>query len=460
MKQSKIVIRFDQVAEQVHGPVRRITGFVKAKNLITLFDESDLRLEANPREPKSGPITDDIIECIRETPDLYLFKSKGLLLGSADYDALQRNRYEFRFEDPRIEGVLDGGHNMLAIGTYIVMLAADSDDVQRSIKRWPDLKECWAEYRDGIESLRKASGGETDSLTSSGTGPLDFLVPVEALVPADTDDESIIAEFRESLLGICAARNNNAELTLETKANKKGHYEYLRRAVPPEIERRIEWKSNDGGRIKIRDLLALAWIPLSLVDLEKLHLKFNPVHIYSNKGECAKTFDELMSDPAVSKPTEGQYTHELHNPSVHSAIVIAGQIPDLYDKIYKEFPAAYNQAGGSFGKLSFVKQAKNMRSKPETHFRGERVENAYPDGLIMPIVFGLRALMRRDASGHIDWKEDPSKFLDKHLSTIVKKYRVILDAHRFDPQKVGKSAGSYDLALDAFETELLRQRGA
>lgn len=459
MNPNKIIIRFDQVAEQVHGPVRRLTGFVKAKHLLPLFDAADVQLEANPREPKAGPVTDDIIESILDTPDLYPFKSKGLLLGSSDYDALQRNRYEFRFENPRIEGVLDGGHNMLAIGTYILVLAAEDTDLQRKIKRWPDLKEQWAEHREEIDKLRKASGAEGEGQGSSTPGVLDFLVPVEALVPANKDDEDTIAEFKESLLSICAARNNNAELTLETKANKKGYYEDLRKALPPAIQNRIEWKTNDGGKIKVRDLLALTWIPLSLVELPT-GIKFNPVHIYSNKGECAKNFDELMSDESVSKPTEGQYTHELHNVSVHSALVVAGQIPKLYDKIYKEFPAAYNATPGSFGKISCVKPAKDMRSKPETHFTGEKVDYAYPDGLIMPLVFGLRALMERDAKGRVGWKEDPAKFLDKHLGTIVKKYRVILDAHRFDPQKVGKSQGSYDLALDAFETELLKQRGA
>jgi len=85
------------------------------------------------------------------------------------------------------------------------------------------------------------------------------------------------------------------------------------------------------------------------------------------------------------------------------------------------------------------------------------VDYAYPDGLIMPLVYGLRALMEKDANGHVRWKEDPFQFLDEHLEAIVKKYRVILDAFRADPQKVGKNEGSYDLVLDAFETEVLKR---
>jgi hypothetical protein len=63
-----------------------------------------------------------------------------------------------------------------------------------------------------------------------------------------------------------------------------------------------------------------------------------------------------------------------------------------------------------------------------------------------------------DPSGQVRWKVDPAQFLDEHLDAIVKKYKVILDAFQADPQKVGKNEGSYDLVLDAFETELLKRQ--
>ena len=34
-----------------------------------------------------------------------------------------------------------------------------------------------------------------------------------------------------------------------------------------------------------------------------------------------------------------------------------------------------------------------MRTQPQTHFTEEDVDYSYPDGLIMPLVWGLRALM-------------------------------------------------------------------
>ena len=450
MNPTKVVIRFEQVAEQTEGAVKRIIGFVRAKNMLQLFDAADL--EANPRSAKAGNVTADIIESIQDTPHVFPFKTKGILVGASNYHSLQRNRYELIFENTQIEGVLDGGHNMLAIGTLILSNILDPKVVKK-IKLWPDLKDSWNENRKAIEALRK------QDMESGEDGPLDFLVPLEILVPSDIDDEEIIAEFNSCLLDICAARNNNVELTLETKANKKGFYEYLRKALPIEIAERVEWKTNDGGDIKVRDVVALAWIPLSVVDLP-IDIKVPPSNIYRSKGNCAQEFDRLMSDSSVSRESDGDYTHELKHSGVHSALELAGQLPRLYDKIYIDFPEAYNRNDGRFGKNSIVKLAEDMRTKPTTHFTNVRVKYRYPDGLIMPLVYGLKALMTTDERGLVRWREDPDAFLDQCLEAIVRKYRVILDAFRFDPQKIGKSERSYELVLDAFVTELIKRNAS
>lgn len=450
MNPQTIVVRFDQVAEQSAGPVLRITGFVKARELIQLLDAADL--DANPRSAKSGPVTEDILESIGDTPEIFMFKTKGILIGASFYEKLQRNRYRLSFENPKIEGILDGGHNTLAIGTHILMSALSSNSIKRRIRRWPDFKEAWNEYRNDVEELRKLKQDDDGYVENA----LDFLVPVEILVPSDPDDEDVLEAFNSSLLAICSARNNNVQLTLETKANKKGFYEDLRSALPEDISSRVEWKTNDGGEIKARDIIALSWMPMSLLSHDFVP-EIPPQNIYRNKGECAKLFDELMSDDEVSEATGGEYTRQVHNESVKSALLIAAEIPALYDKIYKDFPFAYNENNGRFGKISIVKMAEDMRSVPTSYFTRQPVSYRYPDGLIMPIVYGLKALMEVDEGGIVSWSQDPYEFLDNHLAAIVKKYKVILDAYGFDPQKVGKSEGSYDLVVDAFRTELMLQ---
>jgi len=448
MNPNSVIVRFEKVAEQPAGPVLRIIGFVRARELLQVIDAADL--EANPRSAKAGPVTDDILESISETPELFVFKTKGILVGASSYERLQRNRFRLNFENTKIEGILDGGHNTLALGTHILVKAVGDYAIKRKIRRWPDFKELWEEHRAEIEALRKIGPDDDDY----DEGALDFLVPMEVLVPSDLDSDEAMEAFNSSLLSICSARNNNVQLTLETKANKKGFYEDLRASLPPEVAKRTEWKTNDGGEIKARDLIALAWIPLSKIEADYVP-SFPPQNIYRNKGECAKLFDDLMSDDRVSKPTDGEYTRAVHNKAVRSALVMAGKLPALYDKIYEDFPTAYNQNGGKFGNITVVKMATNMRTKPTSYFGNDEVEYSYPDGLIMPLVYGLRALMTTTDDGHVAWSQDPKKFLDKHLVAIVRKYRVILDAFRFDPQKVGKNEGSYQLVLDAYATELM-----
>lgn len=450
MNPTSIIVRFDTVAEQPAGPVLRIVGFARARELLQLIDAADL--EANPRSAKAGPVTDDILESIDETPDLFVFKTKGILAGASSYEKLQRNRFRLTFENTKIEGILDGGHNTLAIGTHILMKALNDPSLKRKIRSWPEFKESWDENREEIEALRKIKPDDDEYDEDA----LDFLVPIEVLVPSDLESEESMDAFNSSLLSICSARNNNVQLTVETKSNKKGFYEDLRAALPEDTANRVEWKTNDGGDIKARDLIALAWIPLSTLGLDYIP-KFPPQNIYRNKGECAKLFDELMSHEDVSEPTDGEYTRKVHNNAIRSALTLAGQLPSLYDKIYKDFPYAYNENSGKFGNISVVKMASNMRSQPTTYFTDEPVDYSYPDGLILPLVYGLRALMVTKDDGRVVWAQDPHAFLDHHLSNIVRKYRVILDAYRFDPQKVGKNEGSYDLVLDAYKTELMLQ---
>src|SRR5262245_35208314 len=94
----KLIIRFALVAEQPNprdedrlstispetsiAGIKRYTGFVRGRDLFPLFDLGSL--EANPRAAKTGNVTRDILESLEKTPELFPFKSKGILLGTAD----------------------------------------------------------------------------------------------------------------------------------------------------------------------------------------------------------------------------------------------------------------------------------------------------------------------------------------------------------------------------------------
>jgi len=470
----KLIIRFALVAEQPSSRdedrlgsgssedsiagIKRYTGFVRGRDLFPLFDHGSL--EANPRAAKTGSVVRDILDTLEKTPELFPFKSKGILLGTSDYEALQRNRFELRFNEPASEGVLDGGHNMLAIGLHVLSAVVDEKPLAK-VALWEEMKDLWDENRTELEKVK-------DQFT--------FMVPVELLVPSDVENPKIVQQFEMSVLDICAARNNNAQLTQETKSNKKGFYDEIRERLDPAIAKRVEWKSNEwesneARPIKVRDLLALAWIPINKANeagLLPIDISVTPQNIYRNKGECSKQFDKLMEHPQVSEACDGPI-HELRNEAVASAFDVLADLPKLYDKIYADFPDAYNSNGYRFGSNTIVKIYDPARrevakdksgfviTQPTTHYLNMEVNYRYPDGLIMPLVYGLKGLMTvRD--GKVEWATDPFKFLDKYLKNIAGAYRLVLDMARFDPQKLAKNQASHEFAVSEFEKELIKHQ--
>ncbi|MEE0706549.1 MAG: hypothetical protein UCH28_09240 [Adlercreutzia sp.] len=451
-----IIIRFNQPNDQRIGEIRKISGFVKIKNFIDIIDVLDL--EANPRASKAGTVTNDIQDSIANTPALLPFKTKGVLLAAADYEELERSRYRVRFEDPETEGILDGGHNTLAIGLYILKNAFEhAGKKMPKASSWSEFKECWKEHRGLVEDYKAALREGDDEIEDD----LNAFIPVELLLPTDPDSYEAEASFRSNLLDICAARNNNVQLSIGTKANKKGYFEALRSAIRERdsvLEARIEWKSNEGGDIKVADIIALAWIPLSLVDpvTDENGRKVDapaPSMTYSGKGTCLKNYERLMSSPDVTVSPDNDYRHELSNSTMASALAIAADLPALYDYIYETFPSLYNRAGGSYGRITEVKKLNNRRVK-ETPFGGKAIDTLSPLGFIAPLVYGLQALMEvKDVDGHkiVMWKVDPLPWLKENLPSVVERYSDVLAPWNFDPQKVGKAPQSYNQAISAFK---------
>lgn len=447
MTANKIIIKFEQVADQSNDCIRRLIGFVPAKYLIDLISAIDLN--ANPRSAKKGNVTKDIIGSIQKTKEIFPFQTKGILLAvCTPPQELERKRYELIFMNEELEGILDGGHNTLAIALYMLGLAVDDESVVKKVKDWTDLKEVWPNYKDKIHDLRDQ---------------LDFLTPMEILCPVN-DTEEARENFQRAIPDICTARNNNVQLPDDTKANQVGHYDAIKQSLDPVIAKDVIWKTNEEGRIPVRDIVTLGWIPLLKLKLPKTSdtdkdiVSVAPNQIYSSKGHCMEAFIKLMEHKEVSeKQTEG---YRLINNTVASAFSLLRDIPELYDYIYSNFPTAYNKAGGKFGHILCVKpynpdgykenKLKYLRKQPTTYFYERPVDFLYPDGFIIPLVYGLISLIC-EKDGKLVWQTDPRAFLKKYFSEIVKTYKGVLEMATLDPQKVGKNAMSYMIAKQQFE---------
>lgn len=462
-----IVIRFTHVAAQPprtnevgsESPIRRLVGFVPAKYVMPLLNNAGLA--ANPRSSRRNSVVDDILHTLHTTPELFRYKSKGLLIGTAHYEELQRSRYRVRFEDPDVEGILDGGHNMLAIGLHMLKRVMDEREWKR-IKSWDDMKVAWEEHKDDVEEIKDE---------------FNFDVAVELLVPSGSTPDDVDA-FVMPLLEVCEARNNNAQLPIEARTNKQGFYDAIKESVPQDFAARVEWKPNswedeDEKRpIKVRDLVALAWIPLNaLGEANALprDIGVSPQNTYRNKGECSLRFEELMSLDEVTRELQGP-RRELHHAGVGSAFKLLAELPKLYDQIYEEFPDAYNAGKRRFAANPIVKiydPAKRNAAKaaakdatgyvttePKTPFFRTGVRCSYPEGLIVPVIYGLKGLMVVER-GKVKWAvRDPSAFVSRNLARIAEAYQLVMNLARWDPQKISKDPGSYEFAVREFQNAL------
>ncbi|MFV0458287.1 MAG: hypothetical protein ACK5MT_05900 [Actinomycetales bacterium] len=448
---SPVMLKFEQSTEQVTGSIKRVVGFVRVRHLAGLI--TSVNLESNPRSSKTGGITEAILESLDRTPETFPSKTKGILVGCSSYRARERQRYELTFTEPILEGILDGGHNALAVGLFILRGAGVSDRVTSRIKLWADFKDVWTEQLEIIEQ----------AVVSRDLPEFDILMPVELLVPTEPEDTAVVDDFSASLLDICAARNNNAQLRAETKANQSGYFETLKEVLPAGIADAVEWKTNDGGRIKAADIVALSWISLSLLQLpndEDGRPVEAPVpqNIYRSKGDCVTRFERLMSSPSVTASEDGQYRRTLKSPQVRSALQVTAKLVELHDQIYARFPDAYNANDGKFLRITAVKKMNNSDRKKYTKYIHEEVAIAIPEGFVVPLVYGLQALLEVDATGCVRWRTDPDAFLEEKLNSIVGEHKSVVALLDYDPQKVGKAPEAYRMARIAYEMELLRSR--
>lgn len=96
----------------------------------------------------------------------------------------------------------------------------------------------------------------------------------------------------------------------------------------------------------------------------------------------------------------------------------------------------------------------DSRKHKFTPFKGKEIEVLTPDGFIMPLFYGLQALLGRhevDGKKELYWTQNPMTFLNDNFDKIVKDYMGNLSLCEYDPQKVGKASKLYDDSVKAFK---------
>nr|WP_120491038.1 AIPR family protein [Corynebacterium lactis] len=433
-----VIVRLRHSHTETVGPLSRTTGFVRVGDMIDLITTEEM--EANPRHSKRSNITKDIMETLETSPEMMAFYSKGLLIGAAEVEERDRSRFQLTFLDRAREGILDGGHNTLAIGITLLELAGVPLKETRGIKIWNDLKEVWNAHLAEIKKLK----GVTDNPT------LDALVPVEILT-ARAADEASEMNFSDTILNICANRNQNAQLSAEALANQAGMFDFLKASLPEDIVKEVSWRTNDGGRLDPRALAALAWVTLGKApNLEKYKVTPLPGQIaYSGKAQALSRFTSLMESPATERTNDGK-SYVVVDEGVASAFEMLPEVFACYDIIYKGYKDAYNNGGGKFGRINAVQRESKKVNK--TLFSQEEFSHEVPPlGYLYPVVFSLQALIKVNKNTQrLEWLVDPVEFFSdaKNLANIVGALKPIIEMAEWDPQKVGKGEASYTSARE------------
>lgn len=411
--------------------INKVIATANPQNVAKLIDT--MQLTANPRKSKINKITNSIQETLDHSPEYMVFKSKGFLLSTGVCEPLERGRFKMRVQDPITDGLLDGGHNMLAIGMYLLQKYFESKELPepiefKKVKHWDDFKPVWEKYREGVETI---------------LADLDFLVSIEIIYPQQNREDI----FSDKVFEISDARNNNYALSSGTKADHKGYYNVLKDVIDPELDVKVEWKDNDVRKtIKRNDIVSLALIPLIALQrnnrLESHFRTINPTMIYNSKEQCVEAFSLLIE----------RYTDqdgELKLPAVIlNAFKLMHDIPKLYDLIYQKFPEIYNKSQGSFGRISSVTQKKDKEGKViknfyKTKFYSLTSEYKYPDAFIMPIIVALNELIQIKAD-EVSWKiPNMEGFIENNLKDHCGMLISTIKDNNYDPQSVGKSSAAY-----------------
>lgn len=248
-------------------------------------------IKVNPRIATVNKITRSIHETLDTSPELFWFKSKGILLSTEICEELDRNRVRLSFDDLDYEGIMDGGHNTFAIAIYIIEKLFD-----RKLKTWDECKSYW---NSNYENILEEFGKNVEKFR--------FTIPIEILTPNKEDGS--VEEFYDNISEICSARNNNVQLKETAKGNQVGFYDYLKERL--DLKYDIIWKTGDIGKIKSEDVISLSTLGLIFLNEQNLlpnSIKsLNKISIYSQKENVLIFLMKLLRIQKLALKDKGKF---------------------------------------------------------------------------------------------------------------------------------------------------------
>lgn len=463
-----IILKVDALVQQdvADGNIRKYLGYINAKGVLDLLSVSEL--EANPRRPKINSATEAIKDTLDRTPELMSCKSKGLLISCSVVEELERNRLRLSF-DPEyrnFEDVLDGGHNLFAISTFVIEELVAEDDVllakARKIREWSDLKAFWAENNDQVRAALNNNGVE-----------FKFMVPVEVItIPAITEES--LTRFTSSIFDISQARNNNAQLSNLASDNQRGIFNVVKDHLPDYLKEIVAWSTGDSSKV-VKGEYVLALVSFILTQLQKCGKCPNLLKdfhstvtgFYSGRGKCSEEVQKVLT---LWKDRYAANNLDAECVILRDSLKLLADMPRIWDEIELCFPALYNKFGGGagkkgcYGRLSpFAKKSGKGKDATLRHDKPCRFHSPgcvqqkgtyeTQDGYVAPLQYTIMAFMRYDENeGCLAWDRPVDEIVKFYTDssdgaaikdTIGQLGELIVSAVRGDPQQLGKAAYAY-----------------
>jgi len=203
-----------------------------------------------------------------------------------------------------------------------------------------------------------------------------------------------------------------------------GRFQWIKEELQGELyAQNIAWRENEPGEFDARDIIAF----LTCFNI----LRYpnggdeHPVIAFSSKAKCLEFFDKEPDQYKRLRP-------------------LLKDILKLHDLICYGARDLWNEAGGKFGKLSFVEEPKREGGKFEQFFVGGEAKYRLYDGALYPMLGAFRWMVEENPkTKDIQWKGGFSEVLKRWETSAEELMRIAYDTSRDvrgNPNAMGKSA--------------------
>ena len=241
-----------------------------------------------------------------------------------------KKRYKIQFnrspEYFKKNGIIDGGHNTLALSLYILEVFSKESKKETY---WSNIRNILEDHKDIILSEIKTKD-ECKNIH----------IPVEFIYPTQ-DSEKDLKVYLQSLHEITRARNTNSQLKATALDNYEHIYDGLKKGLDSKIVENVRWRENAPQRIDLTEIFSILGIVLAnqkisddinnVVELRDKS-KSNINLLWKQKKKTTKIITDLLKNEDVCTMINGEYT--ITHPLIQSAMLLTNDL-FLLSRLYR-----------------------------------------------------------------------------------------------------------------------------